>query len=159
MIRDVVAADLDEVHKLNQSEVPAVGSVPMEQMQWFAEHANYFRVARAGDLLGAFLVGLRPGTSYPSPNYGWFCDNYDDFAYVDRIAVSSKARRQGLASRMYDDFRASVPSSVPFMTCEVNIRPPNETSMRFHERYGFQQVGTQTSDGGSKEVAFLARPL
>ncbi|MDH3374968.1 MAG: GNAT family N-acetyltransferase [Gammaproteobacteria bacterium] len=128
-------------------------------MQWFALHAAYFRVAVGDDRLAAFLVGLRPGTSYESPNYRWFCDHYDDFAYVDRVAVADFARRAGLASRLYDDFAATLPDTVEFMTCEVNIRPPNESSMEFHRRMGFRQVGTQSTEGGNKEVAMLAKTL
>ena len=159
IIRDVDAQDLDAVLTLNQSEVPHVGSVDLQQMQWFAAYATYFRVAVSGDQLGGFLVGLRPGTSYGSPNYRWFCDRYPDFAYVDRVAVAAIARRSGLASRLYDDFAEAMPASVEVMTCEVNIRPPNELSMNFHRRLGFRQVGSQFTEGGTKEVAMLAREL
>ena len=159
IIRDVRDEDLEPVLLLNESVVPAVNSVAIEQMQWFANHAAYFRVAVSGDELGGFLVGLRPGTTYPSPNYRWFCDHYDDFAYIDRVAVAPLARRQRLASRFYEGFRASVDDAVKVMTCEVNIRPPNESSMRFHLHQGFEQVGTQETEGGSKEVALLARQL
>lgn len=159
IIRDVSDADLDAVHSLNQSEVPHVGSVDLEKMRWFATHASYFRVAMSENELAAYLVGFRPGTGYTSPNYLWFCDNYDDFAYVDRIAVEKFARRSGIASRLYDDFAAAMPGTVGIMTCEVNVRPPNESSMTFHQRLGFKQVGSLVSDGGSKEVAMLSRDL
>lgn len=159
IIRDVDEQDLDAVLVLNQSETPHVGSVDLPRMQWFASHAAYFRIALDGDRLAAFLVGLRPGTSYESPNYQWFSKRYADFAYVDRVAVAAFARRSGLASRLYEDFAAAVPATVGFMTCEVNIRPPNESSMEFHRRLGFRQVGAQTTEGGVKEVAMLAKKL
>jgi len=165
IIRDVRPRDLDEVLCLNEEVVPAVNSVPLEMMQWFAKNAAYFRVAskdhREDNLednrLAAFLIGMRPGTTYQSLNYRWFCDHYDDFAYIDRVAVAGHARRNGLATILYDDFRQSVPADVSVMTCEVNLRPPNETSMRFHERYGFEQVGSQATEGGDKKVALMAR--
>ena len=159
IIRDVQEKDLEQVLNINELNVPHVNSVPLEQMQWFADNAAYFRVAAAKDVIGGYLVGLRPGTSYPSPNYRWFCDNYDDFAYIDRIAIDESARRQGLATRFYDDFRASVQDAVDVMTCEVNLQPPNESSMRFHENYGFAQVASQKTEGGKKEVALMVRPL
>lgn len=158
-IRNAVAADLDEVLELNEAVVPAVNSVPLEQMQWFLEHATYFRLAEGDGQLDAFLVGLRPGTAYNSVNYRYFCEHYADFAYVDRIAVSKHARRSGLASALYDDFRASLPDEVSVMTCEVNLRPPNEGSMQFHERLGFRKVAEQESEGGTKTVALMVRPL
>ncbi|MDJ0940620.1 MAG: GNAT family N-acetyltransferase, partial [Woeseiaceae bacterium] len=70
-------------------------------------------------------------------------------------AVAEHARRLGLASRLYDDFRAALPETVAVMTCEVNLHPPNDSSMRFHERKGFRTVGTQQTEGGKKEVALM----
>lgn len=159
IIRDVSDSDLDAVLSLNQSEVPHVGSVDLQKMRWYATHASYFRVAVSGDQLAAYLVGFRPRTAYTSPNYLWFCEHYDEFAYVDRIAVAKFARRSGIASRLYDDFADSVRGVVELMTCEVNVRPPNESSMTFHRRLGFEQVGSLVSDDRSKEVAMLARHL
>ena len=159
IIRDVGAADIDTVLVLNQSEVPHVGSVDIEQMHWFAANAHYFRVAISEAGFAAFLVGLRPGSSYESPNYRWFCHRYDEFAYVDRVVVAQHARRAGMAARLYEDFAAAMPESVGVMTCEVNTRPPNAASMTFHERLGFKQVGSRTYDDGEKSVAMLARTL
>jgi len=159
IIRDVDNQDLDAVLSLNQSEVPHVGSVDIERMHWFAANAHYFRVVDDAGRIAAYLIGLRPGTSYASPNYRWFCERYDDFAYVDRVAVADFARRLGLASRLYADFAASAPDTVEHMTCEVNLQPPNESSMRFHRQLGFRQVGSQETEGGSKEVAMLARRI
>ena len=158
-ITDVTTSDLVAVLALNESEVPHLGNINIEQMHWFASNATYFRVAKSNEQLAAFLVGLRPGIDYASLNYRWFCDRYEDFAYIDRVAVAAFARRHGLASRLYDDFAASMPDSVKIMTCEVNIRPPNDDSMRFHTRLGFGEVGTQVTENGSKEVALLLREL
>lgn len=159
IIRDVGVQDIDEILSLNESVVPAVNSIPIEKMQWFAEHAAYFRVSKADDRLSAFLIGLRPGTAYESLNYRWFCDHYADFGYVDRVAVASHARRHGLATQLYDDFQATLRDDVGIMTCEVNLQPPNEGSMRFHERYGFAQVASQSTESGAKEVALLVKTL
>lgn len=159
IIRDVIPNDLAAVLALNEAEVPHVGAVNIQQMQWFADHAAYFRVAALADQLAGFLIGLRPGTDYMSPNYLWFCEHYPDFAYVDRVAVAEVARKRGVGSSLYQDFASSVPRSVEFMTCEVNLEPPNEASMKYHERLGFRQVGTLSHDSGKKVVALLAKEL
>jgi predicted GNAT superfamily acetyltransferase len=128
-------------------------------MKWFANNAHYFRVVRQDGQLAGFLIGLRPGLPYDSLNYRWFSENYDDFGYVDRVAVAPTARRLGVASRLYQDFAATLRGNVEVMTCEVNIRPPNESSMRYHEQHGFVRVATQETDGGKKEVALLEMTL
>lgn len=158
-IDDVTNQDLAEVLELNESEVPHVGKVDLDRMRWFAENAAYFKVAKNDDRLSAFLIGMRPGSSYDSLNYQWFCERYADFAYVDRIAVAAHARRSGLASVLYDDFVAAMPESTMHLTCEVNIKPPNELSMNFHTRLGFREVGTLETDGGDKKVALLLKTL
>jgi predicted GNAT superfamily acetyltransferase len=33
--------------------------------------------------------------------------------------------------------------------------PPNKGSILFHEKYGFEQVGTQKTEGGNKEVSLM----
>lgn len=159
IIRDLCEADVDAVLDLNQSEVPHVGSVSKNRMRWYAENAAYFRIALAGERLAAYLVGFRPGSDYDSPNYRWFCDRYEEFAYVDRVAVAPFARRAGLASRLYEDFAEAMPESVGIMTCEVNVRPPNPSSMEFHHRLGFEQVGSLSNEQDDKEVAMLLRRI
>lgn len=139
--------------------MPAVNSLSAEKMCWFASEAPYFRVAADELGAGAFLIGLGPGIPYESLNYQWFSRRYDKFGYVDRVAVAQRARRRGLASALYEDFCATLIGQVPVLLCEVNIRPANESSMRFHERQGFIQVGSQETEAGSKEVALLEKTL
>ena len=150
--------DYGSVLALNAESVPHVNSIGPEELKWFDDNAACVRVAKIADRLAGFLIGLRPGTSYASPNYRWFCDNYQDFAYVDRVAVHSWARRQGVAESLYNAF-ADSQAGAPVMTCEVNIRPKNDGSMRFHERLGFRQVASQEIDGGRKEVALMEKTL
>lgn len=158
-IRDVRDDELDAVLILNEASTPAVNSLSIEKLRWFADNAAYFRVCVDGSDLGAFLIGLRHGTGYDSPNYAWFCRHYDDFGYIDRVAVAAEARRCGLATRLYDDFRSTLPGTVTVMTCEVNLKPSNDSSMAFHRRLGFRQVGTLETEGGAKQVALLEKKL
>jgi len=159
MLTDVSVADLDAILSLNEASVPHVNSLDAGQMRWFAEHAHYFRVARTEESVHGFLIGLRPGLDYSSPNYRWFCRQYDDFGYIDRVAVSPGARRQGVASSLYGDFIRTLQGLVPRVTCEVNIQPANDGSMQFHMRLGFRRVGTQTTEAGRKTVALLEKVL
>lgn len=158
-VDDVTVSDLEEVLALNQASVPHVGSVDMDAMRWFAEHAPYFRIVRNGGKLAGFLIGLGPGLDYESPNYRWFAGRYEQFGYVDRVAVAPESRRLGIGSLLYEDYAWTLNGRAPVMTCEVNIRPPNESSMAYHVQHGFTQVGTQETEGGQKEVALLEKRL
>ena len=157
-ITTMAAGDLDEALALNTACVPHVNQISRDELQWFSAHATWARVAKIDGKLAGMLIGLRPGTRYKSPNYRWFCNHYDDFAYVDRVAVSEWARRRGVAESLYDCFAASQ-ADVRIMTCEVNLRPPNPGSMRFHLRMGFKQVGSLETNGGEKEVALMEKAL
>ena len=157
-LSQIEQSDFDDVLALNEESIPHVSWIGGEELQWFSDNAAFVQIARIDDRFAGFLIGMRPGTDYASPNYRWFCDNYDDFAYVDRVAVSEWARRRGVAESLYDAFARSQ-RSVPAMTCEVNIRPANEGSMLFHKRLGFRQVGSQETGDGEKEVAFLEKIL
>jgi predicted GNAT superfamily acetyltransferase len=158
-LSDITAADLSEVLELNEASVPHVSSISLQEMRWFRNHADYFRVVRNNRRLAGFLIGLRPGLPYDSPNYRWFVDHYTDFGYIDRVAVARTARRLGVASLLYEDFASTLAGKVDVMTCEVNLRPPNETSMHYHEQWGFETVATQETEGGSKEVALMEKKL
>lgn len=158
-IRNAAPDDLEAILALNELVVPAVNSLSISDIRWFHDHAHQFRVAHADETLAGFLIGFLEGSSYGSDNYRWFAERYERFAYVDRIAVSLDARRYGIASMLYDDLLAGLPGSVPVLTCEVNLRPPNPGSIAFHERLGFEEAGRQEVDGGAKEVALLVRRI
>lgn len=158
-IRDCRREDLDTVRRLNEAAVPAMNSLSLDDLSFFLVNARYFRVADRDGELTAFMIGLNEGLDYDSPNYRWFSRRFAAFAYVDRIAVSPAARRQGLASRFYRDFEERCAQTSGRMVCEVNLRPANEGSLRFHERLGFVSVGTQETEGGTKQVALLLKEL
>ena len=156
-IRDVSAADLPSVLALNEQSVPSMNSLTMERMRWFADTAAYFRVAEISGSMAGFLICMAPEAPYRSPNFLWLRERYRDFLYIDRIAVATRFRRRGIAGTLYRDAAATASSRYRMLACEVNLRPRNPESLRFHERYGFQSVGTQ--DHGNVEVQYMIRSL
>lgn len=157
--RNVRQEDLPAVLALNEEAVPHVNSVPMEQLHWFMEHAFAFRVAELPTGVGGFLIALTPEADYASPNFRWFAARRPSFVYVDRVVVSPAARRRGLARRFYEDLALNANGRAEVITCEVNLRPRNDESLEFHRRLGFTEVGRQETEGGSKEVSLMERPL
>jgi len=158
-LRDVRAEDMDTIGTLNDEAVPHVNRLSREQLEQFRCHAFYFRVVCDQGMVGGFLIGLTPDASYDSINFLWFRDRYERFVYIDRIVVAPAFRRRGLGRWLYDDLATRAGPVASHLTCEVNVRPRNDTSLRFHERLGFIGVGEQDTEGGTKRVVLLARPL
>jgi predicted GNAT superfamily acetyltransferase len=101
-------------------------------------------VAETNGTVVAFLLALREGADYGSPNYGWFAARYPAFLYVDRVVVDPAHRGSGIAAALYEDlFAFGRKIGVTTVTCEFYIEPPNEVSRRFHARFGFREVATQ----------------
>lgn len=145
---------------LNQASTPHVGAVDRARLAAIVDESTLAVVARDDDGLAGFVLVLGPGASYDSPNYRWFAGRYDDFRYVDRIAVDPRMQRSGLGARLYDAvFDHARSAGSPVVTCEVNVEPPNPVSQRFHAALGFVEVGRQQYDGGASAVQMLARPL
>ena len=158
-VRAVRETDLEFLHRLNQSEVPHVGSIDFDRIRRFAREASYFRVAAIrGEIVG-FVIALLPTDSYDSPNFLWFCERSQDFVYVDRIAVATSARRRGVARALYADVEAFALERGAAVTCEVNVLPPNPASMEAHGRLGFVEVGRLEHEPGAKVVAMMRKEI
>jgi len=67
--------------------------------------------------------------------------------------------RRGFGASLYEDLARWSRGRTPRLACEVNLRPPNEPSMRFHRGQGFVPVGMQETDGGNKTVSLMVREL
>lgn len=156
-LRPVEGADLEAVLALNQAHVPAVGDLDLAGLASLAELAETAVVAEVAGQVVGFVIALPPGVDYASPNYRWFSQRYDAFVYVDRVAVGASQQRRGIGRALYEAVASA--TTAPVFCCEVNLRPRNEVSLRFHDRLGFRAVGEQETERGAKRVVLLARSL
>ena len=147
--------DLDQIHALNQLSLPAVSSITINEMNKFLQIADYFRTLTINNEFVGFLIALFPGKDYKSLNYKWFEKRYKSFIYVDRIVIKSKHRGKGLGKAFYSDLTKFSKHKTNYITCEVNIKPKNRDSIIFHKKYGFNEVGTQKTENGKKEVSLM----
>ena len=158
-ISNTIADELPDILIMNQEALPAVSSVSIEDMKHFLNIVDYFRTLKVENKIAGFLIALSPGKDYSSLNYKWFEKTYNSFMYVDRIVIDTNYHRNGLGTSFYNDLETFSIGKSSRITCEVNIRPKNEGSMVFHETYGFEQVGTQTTEEGKKEVSLMSYKL
>ena len=147
---------LNEILTLNESFLPAVSSVDINQMNRFLRFADYFKSVLINNKISGFLIAIQPGKKYDSLNYKWFEKKFESFIYVDRIVIGSEFQGQGIGKVFYNDLQSYASKKTNIITCEVNIKPSNEGSMIFHQKYGFKKVGTQITEKGKKEVCLMA---
>lgn len=153
-IRDASEEDFPAILKLNFESEAFLSPLSLERLLALGAQAWYHRVALRNGEVAAFLLALGPGSDYDSPNYRWFAARYTDFVYIDRIVVSAMARSTRLATSMYEDLiQRATKCGIPRVTCEFDVDPPNEASRRFHERFGFVEVGAQRVGANRKSVS------
>lgn len=159
-IRDVTPADFPQIVALNSEFVHFTSEMDEKRLTELDAHSCYHRVIESnGDVL-AFLLVMGPGCGYDSVNYRWFDSRYDNFYYIDRIVASGSRHRKGLGKLLYDDlFRRAITLGVKALCCEYNTLPANPVSASFHQKYGFNQVGSQTIVEGKKIVSMQLAQL
>src|SRR5690242_15912718 len=158
-VRDVQAHELDAILALNNAAGSTILPLDGQGITRLAGYASYLRVAEADGQIAGFLLALRDGTPYDSPNYRWFSERYPEFVYIDRIVIARPFRRLGLGRVFYADVTSFAEVRVPVLTCEVFLEPRDDVSVLFHGTYGFQEVGQQTMAGVGRRVALLAKDL
>ena len=163
-VRDAGEGDEDFILALNAACEPAVSEMSAQDYRSIAAQAHRVLIAEAaidgaGGKPAGFVILIRPGSAYPSDNYGWFESKFDRHLYIDRIAVSDTARGTGAGRALYEEaLRMAAALGEERLTAEVNEDPPNPESMAFHDKLGFRFLLSRPSRSG-KVVAMLERPL
>lgn len=158
-IRDVDLESIPRIHEMNEGSVPHVNSVTTTYFRGQVGGKGYFRCVYSGGDVAAFLLAMDEGADYDSMNFLWFKARYPRFVYIDRVVVGEGHRRARLGESLYADLVQWSCIRTPMLACEVNLRPSNLPSLRFHEKQGFMPVGTQETDGGRKTVSLMVRKL
>ncbi|HET8897819.1 MAG TPA: GNAT family N-acetyltransferase [Rhodanobacteraceae bacterium] len=158
-IRDVKEQDLDAVLALNNGAGDAILTLDRRGLDYFFEHADYFRVAEIDGQLAGFLIALRENVDYDSCNYRWFARREPEFVYIDRIVIAPYQRGIGLGRVFYCDVQSYAEVRVPSLTCEVFLEPRNDAALLFHGSFGFNEIGQQRMPHNNRRVSLLCKPL
>jgi uncharacterized protein len=160
MIRDATPADFPAILALNLESEHFLAALGPAQLARLHAMADRLRVVELDGAVVAFLLTLREGAEYDSPNYRYFAGRYDTFLYVDRVVVAAAHQGRGVGAVLYDDlFAHARRSGTERVTCEIDAIPPNEASRRFHARYGFRELGRQWVADGRKQVSLQEAPV
>ena len=160
VIRDVRPADFPAMLELNQELVHFLSPLTPERLEALVRESAVCSVVELDGAFAGFLLAFREKADYDSINYLWFEEKYPVFLYVDRVVITPGAQGAGLGAALYRDvFARAAADGVPFLTAEYYIVPMNEVSSRFHDRYGFREVGRQQTADGKKTVSLVAAPV
>jgi uncharacterized protein len=155
-LRELTAADWPQVLRLHEESVEVLSEMDEERLEFILTLPGRSLVAELDGQIAAFAIAIAEGTDYDSDNYRWFSENYERFLYLDRIAVSSAHRRRGLGGALYQAMEATAEAHGR-MVCEVNVEPPNEVSLAFHQALGYREVGQL--EHATRTVVLLSKEL
>lgn len=154
-IRPLLHSDSKSIWQINEEGLPGTGKVSEKEIVDLLNYSEISIGIYEEDVLLGFVICLPPSTTYGSLNYAWFNSRYSEFLYVDRIAVSISHRNQNIGSILYREvINYAINKSIP-VTAEVNLKPPNPGSIRFHSRHGFSEVGVFEHE--NKAVTMMIR--
>ena len=160
MIRNARPEDFNSILKLNKDNVSFLSPMDHQRLVQLQASASYHRVVESDGQVVAFLLAFREGANYDSTNYLWFAERYPSFLYIDRIVVDQQYRKAGYGQLLYKDIiDFARHQGISMLACEYDIEPPNPASARFHQKFGFTQVGEQLAGGDSKRVSLQALQL
>lgn len=159
-IRKTEALDYPKIIQLNENAVQHTSIMDLNRLAELDALSNYHKVIVVDDVVAGFLLAMRENAAYANENFSFFSSKYDTFLYIDRIVIDAEYAGLKLGTLLYNDlFDYARNNGVSVLTCEYNIEPPNEPSRRFHDKYGFKEIGTQWLDAGKKRVSLQAAVL
>jgi uncharacterized protein len=145
---------------LNEAFVEVLAPLSHGRLELLDSLASYHRVAVDGEQVMAFALAFGSAAGHDSVNFKWFAAAYPSFLYIDRVVVAGSRQGEGVGSRLYRDlFAFARREGYPVVTCEIDVDPPNPSSLRFHERFAFKEVGSQRVEhvaGHPKRVSLRA---
>lgn len=160
-IRPFHEVDTASILKLNANDVSVLSPMDQERFAQLHSQASQLLVAsNPQQEVLAFLMGFKKGKDYDSPNYQWFSKNTEAFFYIDRVVVDVAARGQGIGKKLYQSiYQWATEQSITNIAAEIDIKPPNKASLKFHQDQGFKEVAQQSIHAGSKLVSLQIKSL
>lgn len=156
-IRTAAESDFATILKLNAAEVQQTSPLHLDGLRSLVRMVAYCKVVTIQEQVVAFLIALREGAAYENANYEWFARRFPRFLYVDRVVVDSLFAGRRIGSKLYHNlFAFAREEKIETITCEYNVTPPNPASRKFHDKFGFKELGTQWVADGTKQVSLQA---
>ncbi len=140
---------IKKCHKLNEANVPNVGSRTLEGLVNSVENSDYNECILLDNKVVGFVICFQDNEltkSYMNEiqhkNFKEINDRVNNFLYIDRIAIDSEYRNNKLGTELYSnivDFAKN--NSIYNLTAEINLLPSvNTPSFNFHKSFNFEEI-------------------
>lgn len=153
-LREITTENFLDILRLNTSVSELTSVMALPRLQAMCAQPGFHRCIHVDGQFAGFILAMRENAEYQNVNFAYFGARYPRFLYVDRIVIDPAFKGLQLGSRMYEAaFAYARTEALSVITCEYNIIPPNEASRRFHDKFGFQEIGQQNFEDGKKTVS------
>jgi predicted GNAT superfamily acetyltransferase len=158
--RAMRATDGAQILAINRAGQPGVAALGSPELARLLSLPHEHLVATCGGDVVGYLLAFHRDAPYDGEEFLTFRQLFSEpYLYVDQIAVGSKVRNRGIGRRLYEDIGSiALRNQVGLVCCEINIVPPNEASLAFHQKLGFTPV-TRLLTRDARQVQLLARKL
>ena len=159
IIRPYEAKDEEAVLKLNEDSVSFLSPMNRTRFVRLKSVSRLILVAECDRKVVAFLMGFSDNADYDSVNYQWFSARLKSFFYIDRIVVNKKYRSLGIGRTFYSKiYDWASQEGMKWLVAEIDFEPPNETSLKFHNKQQFVEVA-KLAGNGKKTVSLQVKSV
>lgn len=138
MIGPILKSHRAKILRMNETFVHWLSPLDDDGLSDLLDLAHYKKQIHEAD---GVLIGYAHDVDYDHKNLQWLRARFDRFYYIDRIILSAAAQGKGYGRHLYADFEAEARAKgLARLVCEVNTKPNNPGSHKFHERLGFNAL-------------------
>ena len=158
MISDIRPEHYAQLLKINETFVHWLSPLDEARLIWLLERTEY---ARQIDNAQAVLIGYAHDVDYPDhKNLTYLSSHLDNYFYIDRIIIDAAAQGKGYGRLLYEDFEQYARErGYDYLACEVNTKPDNPGSHRFHLKLGFEAIGDKDYPQFDSALRYYAKKL
>ena len=158
MIGPILKSHHADLLRMNAQFVHWLSPLDQAKLDYVLTRATYQRQINDG---AGVLLAYPDTVDYPDhKNLTWLQAHVQNFFYIDRIIIDAAVQGQSLGRRLYEDVeRFAALAGYDHLACEVNTRPDNPGSHRFHQQMGFKTIGTENYPDYKAAVRYYSKAL